>query len=389
MATAALLPINGDLLAIPLGLCIITGLLAGPRLKLWLGSPLTVLLAVFYLLHVIGMAWTSDVDFGLFDLQVKASLVLLPLAVSAWRSPQAFRWTMIALTAGLCAAFVLGLWFAVQCLIAHGWIECWTQSYLSPLVHPSYQAWYAIWCLGWWALDRTVLTGRPRVLRAIAMAVLLVYALMLASKAGLITLGVLGVLLAARWARGRRAFSWRMALPLLAGLVVVGVVLGPVMWHRVRSGWEAVSAWRSNGIEAAAQINEGSGERLVTWSCSVELLKQAPFGAGTGDIKHALFGCYDAHGATFAKERQLNSHSQFLQGGVALGWPGLVLVLSIAFVPLVQAVRRRRMDLLWFALLFVINATVESVLEVQGGVLFVGLFAGLLACWERSSPPIR
>jgi hypothetical protein len=340
------------------------------------------------------MAWTEDVDFGLFDLQVKASLVLLPLAASTWPGPDALRRVMIALTAGLCIAFVMGLGFAVQCLMEHGWIECWTQSYLSPLVHPSYQAWYAIWSLGWWALDRTTLTGRPRALRTTAMVVLLVYALMLASKAGLITLVLLGSVLAVRALRTRRMLSWRMALPALLVLGIVGALLGPVMGHRIGEARKALRAWQEGGLEAAARNQEGSSERLVTWSCSVECLRRAPFGAGTGDIKHALFACYDAHGATYARERRLNSHSQFLQGGVALGWPGLLLAVLLAAALFREAYRRRSAAVLLFALLFLVNATVESVLEVQGGVVFLGLFAGLLrqpweARGERSSSSFR
>ena len=385
LAAAFLLPIDGRVIPIPLALCIISGLLARPRWSdLW-KQPLLLILSLFYLLHLLGMAWTQDTDFGLFDLQVKASLVLLPLAVSAWRDGDAFRKAMMAMTAGLVLAFCMGLFFAAQCLLEHGWIECWTQSYLSPLVHPSYQAWYAVWALGWWALDGSgaEADGRSRAFRSVAMVILLLYAIMLASKAGLITLLVLGVLIAVRT---RSTWTWKVGGPVLAGLVATGLFLGPTMWHRVREARDAIIEWRVAGIDATAKEPGGSSERLITWSCSAECLKSAPYGAGTGDIKHALFACYDAHDAIFARERQLNSHSQFLQGGVALGWPGLLAALALALVPLWLSIRDQRTDLLLFALLFLVNAAVESVLEVQGGVVFFGLFMGLFA-GQRSSRP--
>src|SRR5690606_6032522 len=122
---------------------------------------------------------------------------------------------------------------------------------------------------------------------------------------------------------------------------------------------------------------DGNDLRMVAWTCSVQCLRTGPWGAGTGDIKHALMDCYGAKGATEAAKRDLNSHSQFLQGAVALGWPGLLSTLLLALVPLLRGWRDRNVPLLVFMALFVVNAAVESVLEVQAGVLFFGLFIGL------------
>jgi len=86
-------------------------------------------------------------------------------------------------------------------------------------------------------------------------------------------------------------------------------------------------------------------------------------------------------------EKRLNAHCQFLQGGAALGWPGFILTLLIGLVPLRTAVIRRNVLLGTFAALFFVNAAVESILEVQAGVVFMGLMLGLLAHGRTSCPP--
>jgi hypothetical protein len=148
----------------------------------------------------------------------------------------------------------------------------------------------------------------------------------------------------------------------------------------------AMEAFTSNGSNTAQVVDssEGSALRMVAWTCSLDRLEMEPFGAGTGDIKHALMGCYVEKGATEAAKRHLNSHSQILQGAVALGWPGLIACVLLVLAPLMSAWKGRNWMLALFMLLFLVNALVESVLEVQAGVLFFALFLGLLF-QERSS----
>ena len=74
--------------------------------------------------------------------------------------------------------------------------------------------------------------------------------------------------------------------------------------------------------------------------------------------------------STYAAERQLNPHNQWLQAGVAFGWPG-VLVVSMAFLSIALAAWRHRQGLLLLCtFLIMAHAGVESVLEVQRGVVF-------------------
>jgi O-antigen ligase len=97
--------------------------------------------------------------------------------------------------------------------------------------------------------------------------------------------------------------------------------------------------------------------------------------------------CYREKGAEAAIAHRLNSHSQVLQSGVALGWPGMLLVAALMLVPLIVGMRRKDPFLAIFALLFILNGATESVLEVQAGVVFFILFFVTLVHRPRTIDP--
>lgn len=385
-----MLPVSGTWVTIPLLVAVVTLLLSRIGRPFAVDIRLLWPLFAFYALHIIGMAWSTDIGFGLFDLQIKLGLVLLPLSAAALFATQgerAQRESMFAFAVGSMLAVVLSFGKALICFGEKGWIECFTQSYLSFDLHPSYAAWYMVWALIYWAY--AAITGQvPARWKWAAMAYVLVallFTVMLASKSGLLCLGVALIALVVLIVRRS---SGALRVKLLAGMALVIAVpsigLAPVIASRTGSAINSVRQLLNGRADIYASDN-GNDERLVAWSCSTELIRGNAIGVGTGDIKHALVACYEAKGAKAAAERRLNSHSQFLQGGVALGWAGLVAALLVGTVPFIVAVRRRHTLLAMFMLLFVLNAAIESVLEVQAGVVFFALMLGLLAR-HRSSP---
>jgi len=345
--------------------------------------------AVYYGLHVLGMAWTSDIGFGLFDLQVKLGLVVLPLAalVISKERPEMLHRSMLAFTAGFSIAMVLGLWRAITCFTLDGDSNCFSQSTMSYELHPSYAAWYGCWIVGYWGyrlVARDIDERRLRISLLVLFPILILFIMKLASKSGVIGLGMmLAVLLVVVLMRFRGQQRSVLLLAALVGSTLVIGTQGTLIKARMAAAMDAVSTYMDDP-RALNNSPEGSAMRLVAWTCSVERLGMEPFGAGTGDIKHALMECYRAKGATEAEKRKLNSHSQFFQSAVALGWPGLLSIVLLALVPLFHAYGKGSMAYVLFTILFIVNASVESVLEVQAGVVFFAVFLGLLLS-ERTS----
>lgn len=387
MLVLFLMPIDGNWLPVPLAIAVVLGLVNTWSQRAALHWKLLWPLVSFYTLHVVGMAWTQDVAFGLFDLQVKSALVLVPVAVAALPTIRAnfMRRGMVVFTLGFGLAAVLGVFKAWACYQETGAHSCFGQSMVSFEIHPSYMAWYGCWCIAYWGYNLAIgkfKMGWIAALAGLGIVLLAVYTTMLASKSGVIGLAITVVWLVAVMFRRQRG-STRVAM--LGGMMALAAVAiwaqGPLVLARMEASKHAVSE-AVRGDPSIYSDSEGSSLRIVAWTCSWQNLREHPFGAGTGDIKHALMDCYKAKNATEAAARNLNSHCQFLQSGTALGWFGLLLALAIGLIPLMSFGVDPLLRL--FALLYIINAAVESVLEVQAGVVFMGLFLGLMA--QRSIP---
>jgi hypothetical protein len=385
----AALPIKGELVPLPLvvGIVLLLPQVAGfGKLK---DKALLLLPVAFYLLHVLGMAWTTDVDFGSFDLEVKLGLMIVPLigaGLVADKGKDLLRPAMVAFSCGMLVAMVICFWSGIACYLETGWRECFSQSYVSPYLHPGYLAWYACWALFYWGrelIDGQVEWKRWPWVCGILMMLPFAFVVMVASKSGWLgLLLVLATLLihAARTLPGRMMRLLIMATLLVA--VLSGTLASRMLMVRMSEAADAVEKLFRNDTSFLS-VESSSDERLAAWNCSVDCLKLSPWGAGTGDIKHALMACYESNGATAAIQHRLNSHSQVLQSGVALGWAGLLLVVGMMLAPLAIGVMRKDAFMAIFAALFIINGTIESVLEVQAGVVFFILFYVVLV--RRSS----
>jgi O-antigen ligase len=113
-----------------------------------------------------------------------------------------------------------------------------------------------------------------------------------------------------------------------------------------------------------------SERRLIMWTISYNVLKEYPFGVGTGNVDEVLGRNLNDFGHKEIADEKLNPHNQFLQTGVELGWLGLI-VLLIPFVIAVYYSKKynNQLILLLVSLLF-FNMLFESMLQRQSGIVF-------------------
>ena len=201
-----------------------------------------------------------------------------------------------------------------------------------------------------------------------------------ASKAGWFVLVLLFILLAVSRSHGEHVRRWaRIA-------IVVSLVLGGMLFigtefvrERIMQVVHAVSGSRSD-------VANSSNDRLQVWDAALTLIREHPvLGAGTGDVKDVLLDQYAAKGYLEPLEKQLNAHDQFLNTGVALGVGASILLLVMLLLPMFTAQRAGRWVPAIFLLITFLNWTVESMLEVQAGVMFFAFFTWLF--WEPTAVP--
>lgn len=359
-------------------------MIAGPW---W--SPLPYMIAL-YLLHVVGMAWSTNVDFGLFDLGIKAPLLLLPAATwwigRKWWCGREPLFLVFCLANAV--AVLLCIAAAVIRIAENGGVDAGQQVFSSPwslFLHPSYFAMYLVtglvaWCL--LSLPRAL----PMWLFRLVLVVLCVGVVLCGSKVGwLLLLVLLPAVLALRWSDRslRRALIGMMGISLIGLVALVGS--SRYALDRVQEAWRAAT---ERDHDAKAQTS--SEVRWLTWDSAWRLFKERTlYGTGTGDIKDELVRDYIAHDFTTAAEHRLNAHDQFLQTAACLGLPGAVLIVGMLLLPLLARGRSDALTTL-FLLICAVNWVVESMLEVQAGAVFFAFFASVLL-WsgpmQRSSPP--
>jgi O-antigen ligase len=319
-----------------------------PRFVWWAG-------ALFYALILLGSCWSENVELAVFALEVKVSLLLLP--VMFWLTEQhvgidrnRIAWGLIAgLGVAAVGSWGIALWNSILNLDHSGW----RYAGLSSPLHPTYASWYWAFGMSWLLHDRRKWWIAPAALAGGLMLGLL------SSKAGWIGGG--GVFL---WAILANRNRWAAA----AGALTLILSAWGVGQNRMAELAEGMHA----AVPSEQHVQSGStAGRLQSWSAARHVILEHPFGVGTGDVVTALDECYRETAAEYAGKHHMNAHNAFLEAGVAFGWFGLFF-LVVWWARLAQLGWQKRDEMaLIYTLLMAWFALTESVFELQSGVVWI------------------
>lgn len=137
------------------------------------------------------------------------------------------------------------------------------------------------------------------------------------------------------------------------------------------------------------KVEPGSSEvRMMAWKIALEAIgENLPIGTGTGDIKDVLISKYRMRNADVLLRVEVNPHNQYLQTSLALGLPGLLLLCLILWNILRSYIKSGNLLIGCFGLIIGVNAMVESILEVQAGVIFFSfMYSVLIGSVPEESP---
>ena len=325
---------------------------------------------LMYLLMAVGMGWTENEVAGWFALEVKFSLLLLPLLMlHHWyrQGTKGLEFVTKALAAGL------ALFMGWRLLLAgvSGDAQLWRYDGLAGPFHPTYMGLYLV-------LMPLLLSEKSKGYRLI-LVVTGVFVGLLASKAAWIVAALVWGGLLVMHTKRRDVRSWGIGAA-FASMCLGGWLGDAGRWSEFTSyvSSEVVSTQDSSPEVAAEspQLNKSrpvksgsSAGRMQAWSASLEVLKAAPFGVGTGDVTDVLCEVYSETNSQYALEKRMNPHSAWLQLAVSHGCIGLLLMLLWWFGTVAWAYRAQNTLLLIWSVAWVLNGTIESLLELQQGVV--------------------
>jgi hypothetical protein len=325
---------------------------------------------LMYLLMAVGLGWTENEVVGWFALEVKFSLLLVPLLMLHHWCRQGTKGLEIvpkALASGL--ALFMGWRFLLAGV--SGDAQLWRYDGLAGPFHPTYMGLYLV-------LMPLLLSETSKGYRLI-LFVTGVFVGLLASKAAWIVAALMWGSLLVMQTKRRDVRRWGVGAA-LAGMCLGGWLGdGGRLSEFTRYVSSEVVSTRVPTPEDASetpQLNEprpvkvgSSAGRMQAWSASIEVLKGAPFGVGTGDVTDALSEVYAESNSQYALEKQMNPHSAWLQLAVSHGWIGLLLMLVWWFGTVTWAFCVQNALLLTWSVAWILNGTIESLLELQQGVV--------------------
>ncbi|WP_420571270.1 O-antigen ligase family protein [Kordia sp.] len=231
--------------------------------------------------------------------------------------------------------------------------------------HPSYFALYIIFafCIFVSIFDWTSKTKRW--IPIITWFLLLLFILFLRSRAPLIILLSVTILMLLKKVKKQIAFT------------IVAVLLIPALFY-IQDILELISQGRSITLSLA--------DRFHIWSSATDIIKENVFlGVGVGDYQVALDKQYFLTGFDKGIDEKFNCHNQYLQTFLSVGLIGLLSLLSIFFFIFKKGIQSKSFLPFYFLICISILMFFDSVLILQHGVYFFSFFAVILLKFKHNS----
>lgn len=330
-----------------------------------------------FIMYCVGMLYSSNLIYGLKDLETKSTMVIFPIifASATYRLADKKKELLLSYLFG---TTLIGLISLIIGFINNGNIP--TYEMLDAFLHPGYLAMHL--CLasviGLFVLFTLNISKIIRKLIIFSIISCSTIIWLTTSKSGIITWSILLITLIFYWLYKRKAIikGSIVTFTCLISLILVANKILPGFNERFSSAIE--TALNPTKIEDIS-TTESSKVRVLIWNQAIQLARKYPLlGTGTGDVKDELLIMYEKAGMTGAFKSRLNAHNQYLQTLVAIGSLGLILLLVSIFIPSIIALKYKNIYFLAFIIIISINLLFESMLEKQSGVIFYSYLGSIL-----------
>jgi O-antigen ligase len=339
----------------------------------------------FYVLHLIGLTYTQNRESGLFDIQVKFSLLVFPLvfATKPIAKPEMKNVFFAFIAGAIVSSFIL-LTRAIYTYVVNGENNFFYQEFSSYLIHPSYLSMYFNLAIAWLLIQVLNKSFIQTYSTAYSCLIILFFSfviVLLSSKLGLIVLILqfIGFLVFFIISRKKYILGGAGLLLILISAYSV-ITFVPAIRDRVHNAVIAISATTDSEKDS-----ESTAVRLLIWKAADQVISENfLWGTGTGDAKDALMKEYQKRGMTGALEHKLNSHNEYYQVFLSLGLIGFLLLIASLLLPLKEAFNTSNHIYILFLVIIILNFIPESMFETQAGVMFYAFFNSLL-CFSDSN----
>jgi O-antigen ligase len=344
-------------------------------------------LAALFIMYVSWLVFSDNMDYGRRDVESKLSFLIFPLIflLSYRQWTTAFtRKVKDGIILGVAGSMAISFGRAFWCTWNGGEI-CFRNDQFGFNMHATYLSLMYVFA-ALLVVERKLTFKFNWVVKIIYALLVLIAVYYMRSLSTLIAMGVLLAVGSLWWIVAKRKWWLLASIPVVLAFGYLVIQRVPAVRSDLAKTADTVNEYFSDPekfVQTHQRWNESNTVRIIVWKFSSELISSVPTGVGTGDVKDELFRVYRSHGYDLFAEKELNSHDQFLQTGVALGFTGILLLLTV-FVFACKKVRQNQ-DLILnaFLILTFITCLFESYLERQVGIIFFSfLLSALLTDWK-------
>lgn len=346
------------------------------------------LFASLFLLDVVGLIHTENLDYGFRYLETKVPILIFPLLILI--NSEILNRKIIN---NICRSFVLGVLVILTgyiVIISLEFIENgFSYNYLLferlsniPVIanqttidiHPSFLSLYLSFCALYILINlRSKLLKNEKLRSIIILLLILFFQIWLNSRAGLI--GFIFVLIFFFIHRSKKKTQN------LLFIIVFFAVLLIIPITRERFIFAPLRALQNAGEVNAKDPNAWPiSFRFQILDCSISLLRNNHWiwGYGTGDFRDKINQCFVEKEYGWIIVRDFDAHNEYFSQIHRHGILGLGLFICCLIIPLRAGFQRKQTLYIVFLFLIIISSIPETLLSSQKGVVFYALFNSLL-----------
>lgn len=406
------LPLKDDYLPPILALWILSWLLLGnfkERLRIFPENYLYAGLLFYFILTILALFKSNDLEYGFFHVQEKLSMVFFPIfLIGASNKIKANIKTILIV-------FIIGNLIASIYCLSYTFIDCiqvkngsyvldyhitpgnysesfwqlvnlrynrFSYNYLSIFKHPSYFSMFitfsALTIIQFFRKKMINKTG-TKILYGLLMLFFVFMLYLLQSRAAFITFGIVMVLIP----------LIELKKKLKKRFIFLTIALFAVAFSFISTS----SSIRTNiigivkffGNENKTQLIN-SDTRLQLWYTSAKVIQDNFwFGTSPANLTDELVKKYEELGFEGAAEQKLNSHNQYLETFAGLGVFGFLSLMFIIIFTFIISIKQKHYLLFFLMVILSVNFLFESMLNRMAGVLFMMFFVSLFVFMEQLS----
>ena len=338
-------------------------------------SPVPILFLSFYVMHLIGLMYTSNWTEGMQRVETKLPLLIFPLILFSFplKSKESIS--------SILKSYVVGCLLASIYCFANGFLkymetgENWMAykklgSFLG--FHPTYFSMYlsfAFFIVLFFLVEKIKTHSvKYKIGSGILAGWFFIVILLLSSRMTILaTVFILGISFLT-WMYFQQKIFQGIGISILAIVLLFFSIKNlPSVNQRTQAAINSAITKDSTKVNRAPRIN--------LWNAAFTVVKENPLlGTGTGDVQDELMRIYQERNYERALKDNFNPHNQYLQTTATLGIIGGILLLIYLMAPFWLAFQQKDYLYLLFLSLVIMSFLTESILQTQRGTLFFGFF---------------